>query len=55
VATNHFKSVDAYLASQPVDVQAKLEIVRGAIFKALPAAEEVISYNIPTYKVRGVA
>jgi uncharacterized protein YdhG (YjbR/CyaY superfamily) len=48
-----FESVDAYMASQPGAVQAVLERVRSAIRKALPRAEEVISYNIPAYKVHG--
>jgi uncharacterized protein YdhG (YjbR/CyaY superfamily) len=32
-----------------------LELVRGAIRKAVPKAEESISYNIPTYKLGGKA
>ncbi len=48
-----FKSVEAYIASQPDAAQVKLELVRSAILSALPDAEEVISYNIPTYKLHG--
>jgi len=48
-----FKSVDEYVATHPEDVQAILRRVRGAIRKALPGAEEVISYQIPTYKLHG--
>ena len=47
-----FKSVDEYIASQPATVQAALERVRSAIRKAVPRAEEVISYKMPTYKLR---
>lgn len=50
---NDFKSVDEYIASQPEAVQRILEGVRGAIRKALPRAEEVISYKIPAYKLQG--
>jgi uncharacterized protein YdhG (YjbR/CyaY superfamily) len=50
-----FESVDAYIASQPDAVQVILGRVRRAIRKALPGAEEVISYNLPTYKLRGGA
>jgi len=50
-----FKSVDEYIASQPEAVQPVLELVRGTIRKALPRAEELISYNIPTYKLPGGA
>jgi uncharacterized protein YdhG (YjbR/CyaY superfamily) len=50
-----FKSVDQYIAAQPKAVQGILGRVRSIIRKALPAAEEVISYKIPTYKVNGRA
>jgi uncharacterized protein YdhG (YjbR/CyaY superfamily) len=46
-----FKSVDEYIASQPEAVQGILERVRSTIRKAVPGAEEVISYKIPTYKL----
>src|SRR5262245_33513020 len=48
-----FKSVSEYLATFPRDVQAILRRVRGIIRKALPGAEETISYQIPTYKLGG--
>ena len=47
------KSVDDYIASQPQAVQVVLERVRTAIRKALPKAEETISYKIPVYKLHG--
>lgn len=55
MARTDVKSVDEYIASQPETVQAILERVRSAIRTALPEAEEVISYKIPTYKLRGGA
>jgi uncharacterized protein YdhG (YjbR/CyaY superfamily) len=48
-----FKTVDAYVSALPEDVRAVLQRVRAAIRKALPDAEEAISYQIPTYKLRG--
>ena len=48
-----FKSVGEYIASQPAAVQGILKRVRSTIRKAVPVAEEVISYHIPTYKLRG--
>jgi uncharacterized protein YdhG (YjbR/CyaY superfamily) len=45
--------VDEYIASQPAAVQAVLRRVRNTIRKAVPGAEEVISYKIPTYKLNG--
>jgi uncharacterized protein YdhG (YjbR/CyaY superfamily) len=47
------KSVDQYIAAQPEAVRPVLQSVRGAIRKAVPQAEEVISYKIPTYKLNG--
>ncbi len=51
MARTDFKSVDEYIAAQPDAVQAVLGLVRSAIRKAMPEAEEVISYKIPTYKL----
>lgn len=48
-----FASVDEYIAAQPASVQRALHLVRKSIRKALPGADEVISYNMPTYKVNG--
>lgn len=53
MAKANFKSVDEYIASQPAAVQSILEEVRSTIRDALPAAEEVISYQIPAYKLHG--
>lgn len=46
-------SVDDYIALQPKAAQNILDRVRRAIRKALPQAEEVISYNMPTFKLNG--
>jgi uncharacterized protein YdhG (YjbR/CyaY superfamily) len=48
-----FKSVDDYIASQPKEVRGLLERVRAAIAKAVPGAEEQISYGIPAFKLYG--
>ncbi len=53
MAKTDFKSVDDYIATHPEDVQAILQRVRRAIRKALPAAEERISYQIPAYRLPG--
>ncbi len=47
------QSVDEYISSKPEAVAATLELVRGAILRALPKAEEVISYKMPAYKQHG--
>ena len=53
MAKTDYKSVDEYIASQPEAAQGVLELVRDALRKALPGAEEVISYQIPALKVDG--
>jgi uncharacterized protein YdhG (YjbR/CyaY superfamily) len=53
MAKTDFKSVDEYIAAQPEAVQPVLERVRGIIRKAVPGAEEAISYQIPTFKLHG--
>lgn len=53
MANSDFKSVDEYIASQPEAVQDVLGRVRTAIREAVPAAQEVISYKMPTYMLYG--
>ncbi|MCK0145917.1 DUF1801 domain-containing protein [Arenibacter sp. F26102] len=43
-----------YIAHFPQEVQGILEELRRTIKKAAPEAEEVISYNMPAYKYRGM-
>ena len=50
-----FNSVDEYIATYPEDVQAILQRVRSTIRKAMPGAEEVISYQMPAYRLHGGA
>ena len=47
------QSVADYIAAQPKASQRVLRQVRSAIRKALPGAEEVISYGIPAYRLHG--
>jgi uncharacterized protein YdhG (YjbR/CyaY superfamily) len=48
-----FATIDEYIGSFPVEVQAVLEEVRRRIRGALPAAQEVIRYDIPTFRING--
>jgi len=48
-----FETVDDYIDAQREAAHAILQRVRAAILKALPGAEETISYNMPTYTLRG--
>jgi uncharacterized protein YdhG (YjbR/CyaY superfamily) len=47
------KNVSGYIAGFPRGVQRVLRRVRSIIRKAMPGADEVISYQIPTYKLHG--
>ena len=53
MAKTNFKSVDEYLATKPTALQRTLGRMRRIIRRALPGAEEVISYQIPTYRLNG--
>lgn len=53
MATSDFKSVDEYIASQPEAVRGVLVRVRTTIRNAVPEAQEVISYKMPTYTLYG--
>ena len=47
------KTIDEYIASFPSDVQEILQKIRMTIRKAAPDAEETISYEIPTFNLKG--
>jgi uncharacterized protein YdhG (YjbR/CyaY superfamily) len=49
-----FENVDDYINSFPSDVQKILRTVQKTIRKALPDAEEMISYQMPAFKSHGV-
>lgn len=47
------QTIDDYIALQPRAAQLSLERVRRAIHKAVPDAEECISYSIPAFRWNG--
>ena len=49
-----FRSVDEYVSIFPASTKTILEQMRSIIKKAAPQAEEVISYNMPAYKLNGI-
>lgn len=51
MANTNFKSVDEYLETKPPEVQEILQRVRATLRKALPGAKELISYQMPAYRV----
>jgi uncharacterized protein YdhG (YjbR/CyaY superfamily) len=46
-------SVERYIAAQPENTRAVLSRVRQILRRALPQAEETISYGMPAYRVHG--
>jgi uncharacterized protein YdhG (YjbR/CyaY superfamily) len=46
-------TIDEYIAGFPHEVQEILEKIRTTIRKAAPGAEETISYQIPTFTLKG--
>lgn len=50
---NKAKNIDEYIKSFPTDIQKILEQLRTTIRKAAPAAEEKISYAMPTFVLNG--
>ncbi|SRR5260370_1078348 len=47
------QSIDEYIVAFSPEVQAILERIRLAIAKAAPAAQQTISYRIPTFTLSG--
>lgn len=53
MAQTDFKTVSEYLSTLDPELKRVLTTVRQTIRKAVPKAEEVISYQIPCYKLDG--
>ena len=47
-------TIDEYIRYFPEEVQVKLERIRKTIKKAAPGAKEVISYQMPAFKLNSV-
>lgn len=47
------ETVDAYIAAFSAEVQNPLKKIRAAIRKAIPDAQEMIKYQMPTYVLNG--
>lgn len=48
------KSVDGYISQFPADVRPILEKVRQTISHVAPEAEEIISYQMPAFRLNGI-
>lgn len=53
-AKTAFTNTDEYIAMFPANIRQILEKLRATIKKAAPGAEEVISYNMPGFKLNGM-
>jgi uncharacterized protein YdhG (YjbR/CyaY superfamily) len=53
VAGQQLKTIDAYIASCPAAVQPVLGEMRQTIREVMPDATEAMSYQIPTFKLKG--
>ena len=51
---SRFRSVEEYFAALPPHSRTLLQEVRSAIWAAAPQAEELISYNIPAFRLEGL-
>lgn len=47
-------TIDEYIAACRPDVQPILRQIRATVWKAVPGAQEVISYRMPAFKQNGV-
>jgi uncharacterized protein YdhG (YjbR/CyaY superfamily) len=47
------KTIDAYIAVFPQDIQAMLQQIRQVIHETLPGLGETISYGMPTFTLNG--
>lgn len=48
------RDIDEYISLHPDNVRVQLEKLRQTIRKAAPKAEEVISYQMPAFKLNGM-
>jgi uncharacterized protein YdhG (YjbR/CyaY superfamily) len=51
---NTLNDIDKYIACFPTEIQEKLQQLRDIIQKAAPDSQEVISYKMPAYKMKGI-
>lgn len=47
------RSIDEYIAGFPPDIQKQLGLIRTTISQAAPDAKETISYQMPTFTLKG--
>jgi uncharacterized protein YdhG (YjbR/CyaY superfamily) len=50
---SNYNSIDEYIATFPREIQEKLEELRTVIKDVVPEAQEKISYQMPTFALKG--
>ena len=53
-ASKKFKTVEEYFDTFPKETVEVLESLRNTIKKAAPQADELISYNMPAFRQKGM-
>jgi uncharacterized protein YdhG (YjbR/CyaY superfamily) len=53
ISITKFKTFDEYISALPPKVKKLMKDLRKAIKQAAPEAEEIISYNMPAFKIYG--
>lgn len=51
MAKTDFKTIDEYHKAFPAEIQKRMQAIRDIVHKVAPQAEEVISYQIPAFKI----
>lgn len=51
MAKTDYKTIDEYHKAFPADMQKRMQTIRELVHKIAPEAEEVISYQIPAFKI----
>jgi uncharacterized protein YdhG (YjbR/CyaY superfamily) len=54
MTTKKFSTIDEYHSDFPKDIREKLEVFRRTIKQVAPQIKEVISYNMPSFKLNGI-
>jgi len=49
-----YQTIDEYIEAFPADVQKILQQLRETVRRAAPEAEEVISYQMPAFRLNGI-
>jgi uncharacterized protein YdhG (YjbR/CyaY superfamily) len=51
MAKTDYKNIDEYHKAFPEEIQTRLQVIREMVHKIAPEAEEVISYQIPAFRL----